>query len=128
MSPCKASSARLARLRKLQAQSPGADNTGEDPPQESAAGGDTPELHVVAEENERGELQLRTAGAARPAEPVPPDTPAGVTRASRLMADEEVNILHHRHPGAEPRDDHHHDDYEHYSNMHHDHGPGGFER
>jgi len=69
---------------------------------------------MEAEQDERGELVLRTAGVRRAS----PDEPEGqarddVRRANRAMAEEEKIILRHK------------DDYDAYSNMQHD---EGFER
>ncbi|MEA9392709.1 type IV conjugative transfer system coupling protein TraD [Acerihabitans sp. TG2] len=79
--------------------------------------GETPELQMEVETDERGALTLRTAGARKETHESRDETHAAESgRANRSMADDEQNILRH------------HNDYEAYQNMNEHHEPGGFER
>ncbi|PKE27588.1 type IV conjugative transfer system coupling protein TraD [Rahnella sp. AA] len=111
--------ARLSALEMLAQKSrkpvPAAD--GAEDPAAAEAQGEAPDLQMDVEENEKGELVLRTLGARK-------DTPESLDdaladeygAANRAMAEEEQNILRHR------------DDYDAYQHMDEHHEPGGFER
>jgi type IV conjugative transfer system coupling protein TraD len=101
---------RLNRLRQKQAENPVAatDGTGTE---ETESGGEAQELEMAVRELEDGGLQITTAGKQPEQQESREDN-----KASRRMADEEVNILRHRHnddPGYSHEDLARYEDGEH---------------
>lgn len=99
----------LDRLNRLRQQSPSGQNTGTE---ETESGGETQELKMQVTELADGGLQVTTAGKT----PSSQENPDG-RKTNRRMADEEENILRHRHkddPGYSEMDmDRYEDDGEH---------------
>lgn len=99
----------LDRLNRLRQQPPSGQNTGTE---ETESGGETQELKMQVTELADGGLQVTTAGKTPSAQ----ENPDG-RKTNRRMADEEENILRHRHkddPGYSEMDmDRYEDDGEH---------------
>lgn len=97
------------RLNRLRQQPPSAQNTGTD---DTESGGEVQELSMEISELAEGGLQINTAGK-NPTQQDGHDVP----KTNRRMADEEENILRHRHkddPGYSEMDmDSYEDDGEH---------------
>ncbi|MBP2200601.1 type IV conjugative transfer system coupling protein TraD [Pantoea cypripedii] len=103
----------LDRIRRLQDRN----STGGSEEDSSTPAGETPELHMLADKDEAGQLTVRTAGY-RKTDPESREEAyaAQYGRANQQMADEELNILRHR------------EDDETYQAMSQHHEPGGHER
>ena len=98
----------LNRLNRLRQRVPATDGTGTE---ETESGGEAQELEMAVRELEDGGLQITTAGKQPEQQESREDS-----KASRRMADEEVNILRHRHnddPGYSHEDLARYEDGEH---------------
>lgn len=101
---------RLNRLRQKQGENPVA-ATDSNGTEDTESGGEAQELEMVVRELEDGGLQITTAGKQPEQQESREDN-----KASRRMADEEVNILRHRHnddPGYSNEDLERYEDGEH---------------
>lgn len=107
----------LAR-RKHRAGAPegGEGAAGEAAPQEGAAQGEAPELHMQTEKEDGGRLTVRHISPRKTEQQREDERAAQRGDANARMADDEKNILRHR------------DDYEAYQEMSDSPDPGGYER
>lgn len=107
----------LARRQSRAATSESGEGNAEDaPPQEGAAQGETPELHMQMEKDDLGRLTVRHISPRKTEQQREEERAALHGNANARMADDEKNILRHR------------DDYEAYQEMSDSLDPGGFER
>lgn len=107
----------LARRKSRAATSEsGEGNADEAAPQEGAAQGEAPELHMQMEKDDGGRLTVRHISPRKTEQQREEERAAHHGDANARMADDEKNILRHR------------DDYAAYQEMSDSLDPGGYER